>query len=38
MQETEDWLEDKMIAKTEELKLNTRAAVGIGRFLTQKVI
>jgi hypothetical protein len=31
-------LEDKMLVKTEESELKTNTAVGIGRFLTQKVI
>jgi 3-dehydroquinate dehydratase len=31
-------IEDEMFVKTEELEFKTRTAVGIGRFLTQKVI
>jgi hypothetical protein len=31
-------IEDEMIVKTEESEFKTRTAVGIGRFLTQKVI
>jgi hypothetical protein len=31
-------IEEKMVVKTEEPEIKPNAAVGIGRFLTQKVI
>jgi hypothetical protein len=31
-------IEDEMIVKTEESEYKTKTAVGVGRFLTQKVI